>query len=168
MPTRTSRRVGRTQGRGQALVEFALIIPLVLLLMMSVFDFGRAIYALNAVGNAAREGVRTAIVNQNVSEIAQRAADQATALGIDPSGTGCWALGASIATGVCVRFDGPDGSVGTCPTVAVGCIAEVKVRWTFTALTPLIGNIIAPVHLESISKQPVEALCATPGACPIR
>jgi hypothetical protein len=146
-------------------VEFALVIGLVLLVVMALFDFGRAIYGLNAVGNAAREGARTAIVNQNLTDIQQRAADQATALGVDSSGTGCWSLTAD--TGVCVRFDGPDGSVGGCPTVDVGCIAEVKVRWTFRPLTPIIGALIPPVPLESVSKQPIEALCSTPGACPI-
>lgn len=152
-------------GRGQALVEFALVIPLVLLVFLAIFDFGRAVYGLNAVGNAAREGVRTAIVNQNLLEVQQRAANQATALGVDASGTGCWAL--TTDTGVCVRFDGPDGSVGTCSTVTVGCIAEVKVRWTFRAITPIIGNIIPAMPFESVTKEPVEALCATPGACPI-
>jgi hypothetical protein len=146
-------------------VEFALIVPLIVVLFMAIFDFGRAIYGMNAVGNAARMGVRTAIVNQNLSEIRQRAANQATALAVDTSGAGCWAVSAD--TGVCVRFDGSDGSVGGCPTVSVGCIAEVKVRWTFRAITPVIGSIIPAIPFESVTKQPIEALCATPGACPI-
>lgn len=155
----------RLRRRGQGLVEFALIVPLIVLLFMAIFDFGRAIYGLNAVGNAARMGVRTAIVNQNLAEIRQRAANQATALAVDTSGSGCWAISAD--SGVCVRFDGPDGAVGGCPTVTVGCIAEVKVRWTFRAITPVIGNIIPAIPFESVTKQPIEATCATPGACPI-
>lgn len=159
------RRPAPAGRRGQGLVEFALIVPLIIVLFMAIFDFGRAIYGMNAVGNAARMGVRTAIVNQNLSEIRQRAANQATALAVDTSGAGCWAVSAD--TGVCVRFDGSDGSVGGCPTVSVGCIAEVKVRWTFRAITPVIGSIIPAIPFESVTKQPIEALCATPGACPI-
>lgn len=165
MSTRSRPGAPRNAQNGQSLVEFSLVIGLILLLILALFDFGRAIYGLNAVGNAAREGARTAIVNQVPSEIRQRAADQATALGVDDSGAGCWSV--STDTGVCVRFDGPDGTVDDCPTVEVGCIAEVKVRWTFRAITPIIGNLIPPVPLESISKQPVEALCNTAGACPI-
>jgi Flp pilus assembly protein TadG len=48
---------------GQALVEFALIVPLFLVLIFAVFDFGRVIWANDAVGNAAREAARYAIVH---------------------------------------------------------------------------------------------------------
>jgi hypothetical protein len=44
--------------RGQALVEFSLAIIVFLLLMMGVFDFGRAIYQYNGVAQAAREIAR--------------------------------------------------------------------------------------------------------------
>jgi hypothetical protein len=43
---------------GQALVEFSLAIIVFLLLMMGVFDFGRAIYQYNGVAQAAREIAR--------------------------------------------------------------------------------------------------------------
>jgi hypothetical protein len=49
--------------RGQALVEFALIVPMFLVLIFAVFDFGRVIWANDAVGNAAREAARFAIVH---------------------------------------------------------------------------------------------------------
>ncbi|MFQ6001456.1 MAG: TadE/TadG family type IV pilus assembly protein [Anaerolineae bacterium] len=44
--------------KGQSLVEFAFIIPVLILILMGVFDFGRAFYAYNAISNAAREGAR--------------------------------------------------------------------------------------------------------------
>jgi hypothetical protein len=44
--------------RGQALVEFSLAIIVFMLLMMGVFDFGRAIYQYNGVAQAAREIAR--------------------------------------------------------------------------------------------------------------
>ena len=40
---------------GQSAVEFALVLPILLLLLMGMFDFGRAFYYYNAVANAARE-----------------------------------------------------------------------------------------------------------------
>ncbi len=55
-----SRRVRR---RGQALVEFALVIPLFLTLFMGVVDVGRVVWANDSLANAAREGARFAIVH---------------------------------------------------------------------------------------------------------
>jgi len=49
--------------RGQALVEFALVLPLFLTLMLAIFDIGRVIWARNSLENAAREGARYAIVH---------------------------------------------------------------------------------------------------------
>jgi Flp pilus assembly protein TadG len=43
---------------GQAMVEFALVVPLLVLIVMGIFDLGRGIYAYNALASAAREGAR--------------------------------------------------------------------------------------------------------------
>lgn len=48
----------RRRPRGQALVEFSLAIMVFLVMMMAVFDFGRAIYQYNGVSQAAREIAR--------------------------------------------------------------------------------------------------------------
>ena len=54
----------RTTGQdGQALVEFSLALIPFLLLLMAVFDFGRAIYIYNGVSQAAREVARAASVH---------------------------------------------------------------------------------------------------------
>jgi Flp pilus assembly protein TadG len=45
------------------LVEFALILPLLLLLFLGIIEFGRTILAYNTIANAAREGVRYGIVD---------------------------------------------------------------------------------------------------------
>ena len=52
----------RQRSRGQALVEFALALPIFLMLMMAVFDLGRAIYMYNGVAEAARELARVTSV----------------------------------------------------------------------------------------------------------
>lgn len=49
--------------RGQALVEFALVAPIFFLLLFAVIDFGRYVYYVQIINNAAREGARYAIVH---------------------------------------------------------------------------------------------------------
>jgi Flp pilus assembly protein TadG len=49
------------RGRGQALVEFALVIPIFLLVLSGILDFGFLLYSRMTVINAAREGAHTAI-----------------------------------------------------------------------------------------------------------
>jgi Flp pilus assembly protein TadG len=48
---------------GQALVEFALIIPIFLALLFGVVDLGRVIWANDSLASAAREGARYASVH---------------------------------------------------------------------------------------------------------
>ena len=58
----------------------------------------------------------------------------------------------------------PDGTVGPCSTTpAIGCLVVVSVKTTFTALTPMVGNIVGPRPLVSITKQTIEATCSGPG-----
>jgi Flp pilus assembly protein TadG len=47
---------------GASLVEFAMVIPLILLVVVGTFDLGWAAYANNTVALAAREGARAAII----------------------------------------------------------------------------------------------------------
>lgn len=51
--------------KGQSLLEFALIIPLVMLLTTAFIDLGRAIFYYASVTNVAREGARFEIVDTN-------------------------------------------------------------------------------------------------------
>lgn len=52
----------RQDQQGVTLVEFALITPIVVLILLGIFDFGRAIYQYNTLSHLAREGARFAIV----------------------------------------------------------------------------------------------------------
>jgi Flp pilus assembly protein TadG len=56
-------RPGRNKSRGQALVEFSLVLIPFVMLLMGVFDIGRAIYALNATAEAARDIARVTAVH---------------------------------------------------------------------------------------------------------
>lgn len=53
----------RTRSRGQGLVEFALVLPVFMVILIGMVDLGRAIWANNAVANAAREAARFASVH---------------------------------------------------------------------------------------------------------
>lgn len=49
--------------RGQALVEFALMVPLLLMLLLGIIEFGRVYYAQLAITSAARQGARISAVH---------------------------------------------------------------------------------------------------------
>jgi Flp pilus assembly protein TadG len=48
---------------GQTLVEWALVLPVLLLMILGVMDLGRAVYYNSVVYNAAREGARYGIIH---------------------------------------------------------------------------------------------------------
>lgn len=58
--------------KGQALVEFALLVPIFLLLLFAVVDFGMGFYSWITVTNAAREGARLGAVLATEQEIEDR------------------------------------------------------------------------------------------------
>lgn len=53
----------RSPTRGQSLVEFALLLPILLLIAVVLLDLGRGVYYYSVIYNAAREGARYGIVN---------------------------------------------------------------------------------------------------------
>ena len=55
------RRRRRSRSRGQALVEFALVLPIFMLILSGVLDFGFMLYSRMTVINASREGARLAV-----------------------------------------------------------------------------------------------------------
>jgi Flp pilus assembly protein TadG len=59
--------------RGQSLVEFALVLPLFLLLLIGIAEFGRAWMTRNILTGASREAVRVAAVQGNTASALARA-----------------------------------------------------------------------------------------------
>src|SRR5438093_5271829 len=59
------RRVSAADERGVALVEFALVLPLVLLLLFGMIDVGKALNYWNDETHLANEAARYAVVNRN-------------------------------------------------------------------------------------------------------
>src|SRR3954468_23890552 len=61
------RRLLRDEDGGQALIEFALMLPLLLLIITGLFDVARATWQENTLAYAAREGTRDAIGHGDAS-----------------------------------------------------------------------------------------------------
>jgi Flp pilus assembly protein TadG len=155
----------RARRRGQSLVEFALVTPIVILLLVGLLDLGRGVFAYNSLANAARAGARIATVNQiEVSPDCEN--DRPVVDPADPhwSIKAC-AVAAANALGisqsaVTVAYSAPAGSSLQCPgagsVLAVGCIAEVTVEHRYEPLTPLVGNIVGPLDLRATSQMAIE------------
>lgn len=71
--------------KGQELVEFAIILALLMVVLLVIFDLGRVTFFYSVVHNAAREGARYGITDQNASQIQQVAIQKAGDLEIDPA-----------------------------------------------------------------------------------
>jgi Flp pilus assembly protein TadG len=61
------RQLVTDEDAGQALVEFSLVLPVLLLLIVGVMDVSRAVWQENTLAYAAREGTRYAIVHGSAS-----------------------------------------------------------------------------------------------------
>jgi Flp pilus assembly protein TadG len=161
---RRSPLVRSRRGRGQALVEFALIIPIFLLLLVALFDVGRAVYSYNTLTNAAREGARLAIVNQDTASIVSRAEKESAMIELD-------------VPNVTVNFyqvatDGTPDTSKVCSPAAVGCLAVVSFEATYRPITPIVSNILfaSGVTFHAKSVLTVEYSCPnatfTAAQCP--
>jgi hypothetical protein len=63
--------------KGQTIIEFALVTPIILLLLVGIIDFGMAMNRRIVLQHAAREGARMAAVSEDMSGICSRTVDQA-------------------------------------------------------------------------------------------
>lgn len=70
----------RRDDRGQSLVEFALVLPILVLIVVGLFDGALAVFNYSTVSNAAREGARTAMVDQDPAVVEAKVRETALAL----------------------------------------------------------------------------------------
>lgn len=158
-------RFRRRHGRGQALVEFAFVFPIIIFLAFAFIDIGRAVLAYNTLTNAARQAARVATVSQvdPASGPIRCEANRPIEDADDPYWTfrGC-AMAAGDAIGVeagdvSITFAAPPGTTLECSTeVNVGCIASVTVTHQFFPITPVAGSVIGSIAMSSTSHMPVE------------
>jgi Flp pilus assembly protein TadG len=114
------RKLLQTDG-GQALVETAIVLPVVVLMLFGILDAGRIFYTWNVVTNSAREGARVGAVQTtyNVNAVKVAAA----------------AAGASV--GVTAANVNP-----TCPgTCGSSSLLSVQVSKNVSMITPVISAI---------------------------
>jgi Flp pilus assembly protein TadG len=139
MDRRASRR-RQARDRGATAVEFALIFPLLMLIVFGTIDFGRALNAQITLTQAAREGARLdALGEPNVVTQTQGAATGLSP--VDVTVTAC--------------------PVGSSPTAN----AVVNVSYQFSFITPIgaiaaliggAGGLGAPVTLTAQGVMPCE------------
>jgi hypothetical protein len=101
---------------GQTMVEFALVIPVLLLLLIGFFDLGRAVFIKSSLSNAVREGTRLGvIIGYNQGELEKIVEDNAFLINET------------------ITFNIPE---------PVNGVLRIKAEYCFIPITPLIGNII--------------------------
>lgn len=145
----------RSRTRGQALVETALVLPVVILIIVALFDVGRAVFAYNTATNAAREGARLAIVNQSVAKVQERVTKLAINTPVVAIDVRYYKPGTDTTSGA--NSDQCLGSSGS--PIVIGCVAVVELDTSFTAITPLVGNIVGPIAMTARAELPVEFVC---------
>lgn len=69
--------------RGAVAVEFALLAPVLIMILLGIMEFGRAYNIQISLTNAAREGVRSMAINN--SQTAARTAAKAAATHLNPA-----------------------------------------------------------------------------------
>jgi Flp pilus assembly protein TadG len=123
----------RSRERGQDLVEFALVLPILLFTLMIILDLGRAVYYYSAIHNSAREGARYGIIYPD-DPAGIEAAARDTAIGLDP-----------IAMTVTINF--PDDEH-----------IQVVATFQFTAVTPFVGVLLGTneITLDTSSTMRIE------------
>ncbi|TSE14935.1 pilus assembly protein [Arthrobacter sp. KBS0703] len=110
--------MAKASERGAVAVEFALLAPVLVMLLLGIAEFGRAYNAQITLTNAAREGVRVMAINNSQTD-ARTAAKNAAAL-----------LNPALA----------DGNVTfSAPSCTVGAQVSVTISYTLSTMTGIAG-----------------------------
>jgi uncharacterized protein (UPF0333 family) len=128
----------KQETRGTIAVEFALILPVLILIAIGAVDYGRAMTARSQLDAAARAGLQVLVRNMNDTTGAQTAAQS-------------MADGATVTTTLVCRC--PNGAAVACTggTCAIGVpnrIATIDVARSFTMLVPW-PSLEDPISLEA-------------------
>ena len=128
-PPRRAPSRASAHSRGQAIAEFAIIAPIFLLLFMVLFDFGRVVYAQNAITQDARAATRFGSVSAPKSDAAIRLAARFMAPGVDYPDSAITGEGGSFY---------PNGS-------AAGARVVVHITVQVPLSAPIISNVVGGV-----------------------
>lgn len=133
---RTTLRRWRDSDAGQSLVEFSLIMPVFILMLFALVDFGRGFYAWLLVTNAAREGARAAAVQSDSTTIDSKLYGSFCTAWPTPSSCALDTTKISVAK---VNVQGTKGTE-----------TSVTVNYTFNFVTP-IGAMMSLLGGSSVS-----------------
>jgi Flp pilus assembly protein TadG len=157
----STRRLARSE-RGTALVEFALIAPLLFFLVFGIIEFGRALNYYNDLTQLAGQGARAAIVSRNPDSTAVGTANAncpANNQTIQCQIAKTFPTDNELKSGmsVCLGTLNTTSNVITAPTTAptIGAPVTVRTKFPFHFLTNLFG---ASITLTSTQTERLEAL----------
>ncbi|HEY6057375.1 MAG TPA: TadE family protein [Candidatus Limnocylindrales bacterium] len=139
---RLSTRPGRPTSHGQAVVEFALIAPIMVLVLLAAVDFGRIMFSWIEVTNAAREAAAYAVYNPTDSVGIQTRAEQETNVQAQ--------RGEHPLTITTTCRDSSTQAVTPCNALVLsglGSQVTVEVKERFTFFSPLIGAIFPNMEM---------------------
>jgi Flp pilus assembly protein TadG len=142
----------RRRTRGQALVEFALIVPIFVIVIFGIIDLGRYVFTANAVSNAAREGSRIGSVGSRPPACATLSREQCVITIADDN---AWGVSSPVTTTVtCEAVAAGDPTPNPIAVSACGTDDLLKVRsqTTFNLLTPLISQFIGNLTIAGESR----------------
>ena len=136
--------------RGATLVEFALVTPVLILVLVACFDFARALNAYVTVANAAREGARYASITDGATTSSVRDYLSTRVAPLDPSPS---AMGITLAP--LVRTN-PSWS----PSAPAPTKFTVVVSYQWSSATWLVGSFFvatsgSPTFASSSSMEAV-------------
>lgn len=120
--------------KGQSLVEFALVVPLLLLLLFGIMDFGRIFHAYLTLDHAGREAARSASVGKDDATVKSVAVSDASSIGL-------------TADKVSISPGSPRSS---------GSNVTIKITYPINFLTPVIGQIVGSLNLSDTTVMRVE------------
>lgn len=119
-------RKHRARDSGQALIEIAIALPVLLALLIGIFEFARAYNVKQVITNAAREGAREAVLPSTTST-----GD------VDAVVTG--RLSDAGVSGATITYNPSDIDVGTGTAVSV----TVSVDYSFVFIGPVLNLLSA-------------------------
>jgi Flp pilus assembly protein TadG len=133
-------------GKGSTIVEFALIFPLLLLLMFGVMDFGFYFFVQHSLQFATREGVRLALVGRTINDNAGNPMSRVASIVQTIKTKAAVAVRpADVSVSVFpvdATFADPSGWQTTQDAGLPGSYMRVRSRYTYRFITPLIGALV--------------------------
>ena len=164
MHFRTLIRGRRTKPLGQSLVEFALILPVFMVILSAAIDLGRLAYARVSIANVAREAAFQAASTPTSYQAGQPCSTS------DPDANLVICRAILESTGSVVTVSPSDITMTCSPscTEAMGNTVTVTATGQFQLLTPLMAVFFGgqTITFSSTSTGQIEALPASPTAAP--